>query len=265
MDSIKEFAESLNDVMRPLKNVIESINEAARPFIELSNRIKELLHPIYDKTSTLGKALSEAFKPYAAARKLGEAQYVYWDYIDSEFIDMLLTEKNTNKLLRERNEHDRYSTVERTILQCSSNALIEPHKRSFLQSIQAYRGKSNDLAVVGLLTVLDGLLTDISGDQTTSIFSRVQAIMERVENNESLDNNEVALLILLLTLQKTIEILSAKSDFTKKEPKNLNRHWILHGRSRRRKTKLDCIKLINLIYGILLVNDYADNEVSGDE
>jgi CRP-like cAMP-binding protein len=67
-----------------------------------------------------------------------------------------------------------------------------------------------------------------------------------------LDENEIALIMLSITFQKAVEILSAKSDFSKKEPDNLNRHWIMHGRSRSEKTKLDCIKLMKREFGFLL-------------
>ena len=59
---------------------------------------------------------------------------------------------------------------------------------------------------------------------------------------------------LFYTFNKTVEIFTANSDFHGKEPKGLNRHWIAHGRSRRKKTKLDCVKLINLVYGIILID-----------
>ena len=45
--------------------------------------------------------------------------------------------------------------------------------------------------------------------------------------------------------------------FDDPEPKILNRHWIMHGRSLRRKTKLDCVKMIRFIYGIILLDEIA--------
>ena len=58
-----------------------------------------------------------------------------------------------------------------------------------------------------------------------------------------------------MTLEKTLDSFSAPSDFKGKEPKGLNRHWIAHGRATRKKTKLDCVKMINLIYGLLLIGE----------
>ena len=76
------------------------------------------------------------------------------------------------------------------------------------------------------------------------------------------DHDEYATLTLALTLEKTLDSFSAFSDFSKKEPKGLNRHWIAHGRSTRKKTKLDCVKMINLIYGLLLIEQLDSLETT---
>ena len=254
MNRFDEINDSFDKAMLPLKGALRAIEV-------FSESISELLRPINENAVKLGEMLLEAFKPFAAARKLGEAQYVYWDYIESDFADSLIKSKNTNEILCRRNETDEYRTVGYTISSCSGHTLIAPYSL-FAQSILAYSEGKYDLAVLGLLSVIDGLLTDVSENDTTSIFKRTESIIKRAENNEILDANEVALIMLSITFQKTVEIISAKSDFSKGEPNNLNRHWIMHGRSRHKKTKLDCVKLINFIYGILLINDYADLEVS---
>lgn len=64
----------------------------------------------------------------------------------------------------------------------------------------------------------------------------------------------------MLTFEKTMELFSTNFDFKGEEPKELNRHWIMHGRSRRRKTEHDCVKLIYFIYGILLIDEFGKKE-----
>ena len=147
-------------------------------------------------------------------------------------------------------------------MMCNNHPLIYKHKKVFSQAIMAYREKKNDLAIIGLLVVIDGLLTDVSGNFGTNIITRAKAVIEKVEENEIICNNDIIPMTLAITFQRTMESLSESTSFTGKEPKNLNRHWILHGRSYRRKTKLDCIKILNFIYGILLINDYADIELN---
>ena len=47
--------------------------------------------------------------------------------------------------------------------------------------------------------------------------------------------------------------------FSDEEPQLLNRNWIMHGRSQREYKRIDCIKLLRFLYGIILV-DYIDSQ-----
>ena len=145
-------------------------------------------------------------------------------------------------------------------MKCVQFSRMFPYEKLFKQAMDAFECGSNDLALLGFLSVTDGLLTDISENVTTSIYKRASPILEKLENSESLENSEYAELALLITFRDTMESLSANSDFTQKEPMNLNRHWIMHGRSRRRKTKLDCVKMIRFIYGIILLDEFSRKE-----
>lgn len=44
-----------------------------------------------------------------------------------------------------------------------------------------------------------------------------------------------------------------KSDFTKEEPLEINRHWIEHGRTEKIYTKMDCIKVINALSTLTII------------
>ena len=133
--------------------------------------------------------------------------------------------------------------------------MLQKHKRLYFQSVKAFRNGDSDLAVTGLTSVFDVLLTEISGNPTSSLKARVEAIKKKLKNEELLDHDEYAMITLALTLERTLDSFSANSDFKGKEPKGLNRHWIAHGRSTRKKSKIDCVKMINLIYGLLLIVD----------
>ena len=43
------------------------------------------------------------------------------------------------------------------------------------------------------------------------------------------------------------KLLFEKSDFSKAEPDEANRHWLVHGRTSQIGDKLDCIRLINAL------------------
>ena len=218
----------MQEFTRPVMEAVHSIQSALKPIVEAIEQYRP-------KVAEIGQALLQATRPLSAIRKMGEAQFVFWDYMTEEFVDEIVDNKTIDKTL--------------------SSAVMQKHKRLYSQSVNAFRSGDSDLAVTGFTSVFDGLLADTSGNPTSRLGPRINAIKQKLDNDELLNHDEYATITLAMTLEKTLDSFSAPSDFKGKEPKGLNRHWIAHGRSTRKKTKLDCVKMINLIYGLLLIGD----------
>lgn len=238
----------MQEFTRPVMEAVHSIQSALKPIVEAIEQYRP-------KVAEIGQALLQATRPLSAIRKMGEAQFAFWDYMTDEFVDAIVGAENINKTLREQLIRDRFSAVNKTIDKTLSSAVMHKHKRLYSQSVKAFRNGGNDLAVTGFTFVFDGLLADTSGNPAASLKPRINVIKHKLDNDEFLDNDEYAMLTLALTLEKTLDSFSAPSDFKGKEPTGLNRHWIAHGRSTRKKSKIDCVKMINLIYGLLLIVD----------
>ena len=245
-----------------LSAALSRIQEITRPALEALQNIQSTLQPIVEaleqykpKVAEIGQALLQASRRFSAIRKMGDAQFVFWDYMTDEFVDAIVGAENINKTLREQLIRDRFSAVNKTIDKTLSSAVMQKHKRLYSQSVNAFRSGDSDLAVTGFTSVFDGLLADTSRNPTSRLGPRINAIKQKLDNDELLNHDEYATITLAMTLEKTLDSFSAPSDFKGKEPKGLNRHWIAHGRSTRKKTKLDCVKMINLIYGLLLIGD----------
>lgn len=252
---LRSLQQNIDDMMRPIREAVQSFQETIRPIAEMTSTFKEHF-------SEFAEVFIKAFRPIAAIAHLGDAQYVYWDYISIDFVDEILQTSNTNKTLRAWLLKEKYISAETTIMKCMESSLLSPYIRIFNQSVEAYHDKHYNLAIVGLFTVIDGVLTDVSGDITTSIYKRADAILTKIEDDRVVDSNEMSILALALTFQKTLESLSTNQcGFDGKCPKNLNRHWIMHGRDQRRKTRLDYVKLINFLYGIILIDEFGRKEV----
>lgn len=248
---------------------LSRIQEITRPAIEALQNIQSILQPIVEalqqykpKVEEIGQVLLQVSLRSSAIMKMGDAQYVFWDYMTEEYVNEIVESENINKTLREHMLHDRFSKVFRTIDKTLSSPAMRKHKRLYSQSVKAFRNGDSDLAVTGFTSVFDGLLADTTGNPAASLKPRVKVIKQKLENNELLDHDEYAMLTLAMTLEKTLDSFSAPSDFKGKEPKGLNRHWIAHGRSIRKKTKLDCVKMINLIYGLLLIENLDSSPMS---
>ena len=245
----------------PLTEIACKMQEITRPIIQSFQSVQEIIRPITESLEKLRVQITSAFagmvefsRLFTAIQIMGETQFVCWDVLDKQFVKELIESSNPNKTLRAFVSKNKFAYVNNTIDNCKNNPKMQKHLRLFSQSITAFRNGDSDLAVTGLTSVLDGLLADISGNSTHKLQPRIKAIETKLDKDAVLDNEEYAMLTLAITFHETMETFSSPAPFDKKEPKGLNRHWIAHGRSRRKKTKLDCVKIINLIYGLLLIN-----------
>ena len=242
----------IQEITHPAMEALQNIQSALRPIVEAIEQYKP-------RVTEIGKALLQATRPLSAIEKMGDAQFVFWDYMTEDFVDAVVDADNTNKTLRELMLRDRFHSVNYTIDKTISSSAMQKHKRLYYQAVEAFRNGHSDLAVTGFTSVFDGLLADTTGDPTSRLGPRINVIKQKLDNDELLDHDEYAMLTLAITLEKTLDSFSASSDFKGKEPKGLNRHWIAHGRSTRKKTKLDCVKMINLIYGLLLIEELGSS------
>ena len=238
----------IQEISRPAIEAMQSVLSALKPFVETIEQYKP-------KIAEAGQVLQQTARRFSAIKKMGDAQFVFWDYMTEELVNAVVESKNINKTLREQMIQNRFSKVNSTIDKTLSSPAMQKRKRLYFQAVEAFLNGSSDLAVTGFTSIFDGLLADISGNPTSKLGPRINAIKQKLDNDELLDHDDYVMLTLAMTLEKTLDSFSAFFDFEGKEPTGLNRHWIAHGRSTRRKTKLDCVKMINLIYGLLLIGD----------
>lgn len=101
-----------------------------------------------------------------------------------------------------------------------SQLLLDANKSILSQTIEAINNGPYDLALVGVITVFDGVLSAATKDDSTQLITRLNKIRK-----------------------------------SKSEPAELNRHWIALGRKISMASKLDCCKMINLLYGLIYFAD----------
>ena len=246
----------ISSCQKLIASVIQDMVSNIQPIYDtLSKMIAETVLPVFNE---IANKISEVTKPFRAIEILADEQYVYWDYFDSDFVELILESENITETLESLNRKSGYEETNQIIGKCLVDNRILPYKKLFIQATDAFQSGSYELAVCGLLPIIDGLLSDVSKDNITNIPKRLNPILEKVKNNESLDNDEYALYSLVVTVENMMTSLSDHRAFSSDtEPDGINRHWILHGRSRRENTALDSVKLIRFIYGILLLDNFS--------
>lgn len=263
----KEQMQKHQSMPPSLAVVLQKHIEMMQPIIEIAREYTEMMRPIIEATEAFkaqfgditAKAL-KAMRPFLAINKFKDVQYVYWDFISIDFMEEVIASDNVNKTLQTYESQNKFQKSESVIIECLHHPYILSQAHVFEQTIRAYHNDQYDLATIGLLSVIDSVLSEASRNLTHNPLKRCKSIFDKIENKNPLDSDEYAIVSLGLTYQGTVESLYKTVSFSEKEPKNLNRHWIMHGRSKREKTQLDCIKLINFLYGIILIDELSKKE-----
>ena len=199
--------------------------------------------------------------------ELSKAEFVIWAKPDLSLVEALTSNGETNifpinngiveepqpsidsidACLRKYLETSNYSSTLFAIDKCNV-FLID--SILWKQALSSYIQEEYHAAAIVFTVLVDNLLsTYLEDKKVTSFKTRITYLINEVKNT----NNNVPPAYLLDTLFKSIIAFAEPHDFNASEPSCINRNWLLHGKTTRVITKLDCIKLIHMIYGIILV------------
>ena len=256
-----ELAKALSIIRHEVSPTISEIWDDFRQNTLLP--LLESISPVMDGIRLALLEVAKLSKPISVVYVLSKAQYVMWDMPDIELQELVLASTDINKTLSEYHQNSNYSHIADTAEKCLAHPLIIPYSSLFKQSYDAFAEGKTELSCMGLVPIIDGLLPlNTSTGGMTNFKKRVNNLYDKVIQNEELATDEYNLFILYTTFKNAVDILIGSSDFSQPEPDYLNRHWLMHGRSVKPKTKLDCIKLINIVYGMILLQDLANSDAS---
>lgn len=236
--------------MDAISSSLKKFVQAVDPYVELSQKIVTNIFPSL-------QIIAESSSNLGIIDRIGEAEYVAWRNFPDSLFEAAKNEKSSEgllKLIMAMHSDDNFAEIEKTVEQLKQNEYLKDNP-VFLQSINAYKRSDYDIAVLGCTVMIDKLLSAYTGMiSTTNIKRRIEVIKEKVEKSEKiiLDDSEINDYILIATFFNAFEKFGADSRFNEEEPQ-LNRHWIAHGRMERKLEQIDCIRLINLMRGIILI------------
>ena len=251
------IAQYQKNIVPPISEMANSIQQDVQPTIDVLNSIQAIIQPLIEAVAPVIANIASYVRPMIAVEKLRNHQYVYWLPLEEDFVENIICADDVDDVLFLFSIRDEGKPLNGVIESCKQELLIKEHNLIFSQAVDAYRHEAYDLSIVGLLAVLDGILSEFSGDNTTRMKQRMEEIVEELDNGNPLQEEEYAVLMLGVTFYSTVESLSKSIDFSIREPEEINRHWIMHGRSVRKKTPLQCIKIIHCIYGAILINNLS--------
>ncbi len=246
-------AVSLGDIFHDtLLSVFQSQNPNAtdEQIAEAEKGIRELIESIAKVWR------EEVSKPLEAIEKLGKNQYVCWEDPGKEGYDRILEGENLNEWLLEcSNETELKEMVSGALI----NPMLQQHTHLIEQAFRAYESGSYALAILGMLATIDALLSDVSGMiNSTGMMQHINSILDKLSQKIPVTKRELKDAYLVCTTAITLKGLTINRNFDEPDPEGINRHWLMHGRSHREISKLDCIKMLRLINGILLMHELAE-------
>lgn len=202
----------------------------------------------------------------SAIEKLAEKQIVFTDDLDLDFAKEIYNSVNIDELIKKyyfnNNEQNMTVLVER----CGFLSEITNYKELYYQTIEAYNKKHYHLACIGIFSILDGILADVSEITNTNFKLRIEAIENKFKDKVELNEVDRKTLCIYTAIEKIENTLFAFSDFSKDEPNTLNRHWLVHGRTRKEYTNYDFLKILLWVDGISYIHQISSqNQVQLSE
>ena len=276
--ALAEVAQEQKIRMQPIMTAIhrvnmQSLSNGSRRFSELMQnaentviRYKEWLQSISEAADAFNAKFKEAIeninrmaRPLLAVDKLKATQYVFWEFMTPDFVEDIINSPDVNEMMQAYESKNEYAKSEAILAQCVEHPFVAPQQRLFEQVVASYRNSHYDIAAVGFMAIIDCALSMCSGKSTHNLPHRCEAIMQKIKENAAVSKNEYAEVTLIVTFRAMLDSLDEYFGFPEIpnediEPLKLNRHWLMHGRTIKEKTRFDCIKLINLLYGIILID-----------
>lgn len=243
-------------------NSVKSYNDAFNAFMNIDWK------NVIEFFTIVGKIIVVVFgligRNYNALNKLSQVQLIYFGMIpDGVCLDIINSNK-PDEILYEYLKGSNFDNIQDTILK--SKVILKDYacKKLYTQSISAYKRNQHTLACVGLTTILDSIISIISNSDITSFKYRLELVYADLTIGRVINAQDVDTIIASLALEQAMCKFVEYSDFDQSEPQNMNRHWIMHGRSIRNYNKLDCIKLIGMVYSLLVIGNMNQDSIAND-
>ena len=247
-----ENAISLRDLFH---NMLVSLFQSKSPdatdeqIAEAEKAIQKLIEDV------AGFWREEVTKPLLTIEKLGKNQYVCWEDPGKEGCSCILQNENLDEWILSHSDGAKLNEMVRRILR---HPLLQQHTQLIEQAFEAYEHGSYALSILGMLAAIDALLSNVSGMiNSTGMVQRINSIIEKLSQKIPVTKQEIKDAYLVCTTAITLQGLTINKKFEEANPEGINRHWLMHGRSHRKISQIDCIKMLRLINGILLMHELA--------
>lgn len=131
--------------------------------------------------------------------------------------------------------------LKKLISDLTTEESLQPWRTLVEEAFLCYSEGRYQVVVPSLFVVIEGLTIAVANAPFEK--SPVTPMRRMAQDRQS-----AIRLLVCVSLEEFLDSTFASSSFARTEPSSLNRHWTIHGRSRRPATQIDCIKLFNALH-----------------
>ncbi len=232
--------------------------EGAKTFILKFIDVLAIAHKWYEKNADNIVEYIKTFENFAvwcsATEKLAKKQIVFTDDLTLEMAKEIKYSADIDKFIQNYYFENDNRNLIMLIERCQASNLIKEYKILFTQILDSYNKEHYQLACLGLFSILDGLLSDVSNNNTTSFNKRINVVEKKLKDKVELNEIDRKTLCIYTAIEKIDNTPFKFFDFSQDEPNGLNRHWLLHGRTRKEYSKYDFLKIMLWVDGLDYLN-----------
>lgn len=144
---------------------------------------------------------------------------------------------------------DNYTVARAMINNILDTPISEGLKKMVRECWSAFSSKLFAVCATSLLSVIEGVLSEFSEDKADV---RMMKVCQKQVDEYPPDGGTI-LRHVWISYNNFIRNLYKKSDFNSDEPAEVNRHWLLHGRSDFEIEGIDCLRLFNAVESLCVV------------
>lgn len=191
-----------------------------------------------------------------AVNKLAENQIVFTDDLSYELAKVIYNSSNVDEVIKKYYFENDGEHITRLIVRCQNASQVSEYITLYFQIIEAYKRDHHNLACNGLFSLLDGVLSDVTNRITDTNFRRrIKIIKDKVADKVELNDIDRKTLCIYNSVNSIMDSMFADSRFSDDEPKTLNRHWVIHSRTRRLYTQYDFLKILLFLDAIIFLSN----------
>lgn len=209
-----------------------------------------------DKISSYLLVFAEFGEWSIATNILIENQFVFTDNMPIALAHEICQGADVEKVMAHYYFDNDGQNMKNLIQRCKDSDSMQKYCGLYEQILNAYGREDYLLACIGLFSLVDGLLADCSDMiKETGFRKRLDRIAEKLADKVELSEIDRKTICIYDAFKKFDCSVFKNSKFSEDEPQTVNRHWAVHGRTHRKHTRTDFLKVLLWLDAVIYLHD----------